>query len=342
MLRTTLLLCLLLVPAIPVTGLTRNEITTLDERQRLVIGVHIADMGAPLATQLGLEQQQGILITHVVPGLPADRAGVQQYDVITAVQGEPVTSRSSLAKALNRAKAGDVVPLTLLRQARAMELGVEVIADPDEQPDEQSEAVRHAMALALLKQATLVKPTQDAAAIAADEARRLLEAGEAEKAQHYLALQARAELVGANLRVFQESLARSRSRQNQALEHLHAEADTISDRLHRHLKELLGRHQSISDEEVVQTETSMQKAAQAFHDAIASVHDHLKAREMQIIERGNSLPDVVVGREDWRPGRWASARTHADTDVEDRLKSIDDRLARIEKALEEMRERRTD
>ncbi len=55
------------------------------------IGIELAPLTPPLARQLGLEQgTKGVLVGDVVPGSPADKAGLKQGDVITSFAGEKV------------------------------------------------------------------------------------------------------------------------------------------------------------------------------------------------------------------------------------------------------------
>jgi len=60
------------------------------------IGIALAPLTAPLARQLGLDEDtKGVLVGDVVPGSPADKAGLKQGDVITSFAGEKVQDRSS-------------------------------------------------------------------------------------------------------------------------------------------------------------------------------------------------------------------------------------------------------
>jgi len=60
------------------------------------IGIALAPLTPALARQLGLDDgTKGILVGDVVPGSPADKAGLKQGDVITSFAGEKVQDRSS-------------------------------------------------------------------------------------------------------------------------------------------------------------------------------------------------------------------------------------------------------
>ncbi|MBO0687555.1 MAG: trypsin-like peptidase domain-containing protein, partial [Candidatus Dormibacteraeota bacterium] len=60
------------------------------------MGVSIRDLDPTQAAQLGLNVSSGALVLQVVPGSPADQAGIQQNSVITRIDGSSVTDVKSL------------------------------------------------------------------------------------------------------------------------------------------------------------------------------------------------------------------------------------------------------
>lgn len=73
------------------------------------LGVQVADLSARTASKVGLQITLGALVVDVVPGTPADQAGIPRYAAIVAIGGQPVSSASSLGSALFGRKPGDVV-----------------------------------------------------------------------------------------------------------------------------------------------------------------------------------------------------------------------------------------
>lgn len=61
------------------------------------------------------ETPEGALIKDVEKGSPADKAGLQQNDIVTMVNNRKITSGDGLAKAVNNAEPGDVLTLTIYR-----------------------------------------------------------------------------------------------------------------------------------------------------------------------------------------------------------------------------------
>jgi serine protease Do len=60
------------------------------------IGIKLQRLDAPLARQLGVDPEtKGVVVGDIVPGSPADKAGLKQADVITSFGGEKVHDLSS-------------------------------------------------------------------------------------------------------------------------------------------------------------------------------------------------------------------------------------------------------
>jgi S1-C subfamily serine protease len=86
---------------------------------RAYLGGSFTDAQQQAASQFGFgfggQPIAGAIVQNVVPGGPLDRAGVQQGDVITAANGQPITSESDLLVALAHAKPGATMTLTINR-----------------------------------------------------------------------------------------------------------------------------------------------------------------------------------------------------------------------------------
>jgi serine protease Do len=58
--------------------------------RRASIGIAVEALTPSLAAQLGVSLTSGFLVSGVVPGAPADAAGLRRGDVVTAIDGKPV------------------------------------------------------------------------------------------------------------------------------------------------------------------------------------------------------------------------------------------------------------
>ena len=109
------------------------------------LGVFVMNMTSELATAMNLPANQpGVLVVSVQQGSPADRAGLrgsfrsttiagQQVmiggDVITAINGQPVTTIQDLQTGLLQAGFGSTVKLSILRDGQQQQLSVQLAAN---------------------------------------------------------------------------------------------------------------------------------------------------------------------------------------------------------------------
>jgi S1-C subfamily serine protease len=80
------------------------------------LGVTTQDVSPSLALQFGLPVQSGALVLDVVPGGPADKAGIRQEDVIVGLDGKGVTDSSALRELILSHRPGDRVPVSVVAQ----------------------------------------------------------------------------------------------------------------------------------------------------------------------------------------------------------------------------------
>jgi S1-C subfamily serine protease len=81
------------------------------------LGVQVRSLTQAQATQLGLSVSSGALIVGVQSGSPAEKAGLPQDAVITAVGSTPVTDSASLGPALHLYQPGQKAPITYVDQS---------------------------------------------------------------------------------------------------------------------------------------------------------------------------------------------------------------------------------
>ncbi|MCK4871232.1 MAG: PDZ domain-containing protein [Phycisphaerales bacterium] len=103
------------------------------EPPRVMVGVIMDDEIDPaLASQLRLDPKAAFIINIVHEGSPADKAGLQVYDIVTAVQGASPASTGLLSKTLKGMDPGDALTLKLIRSGEPTVAVVMLEAwDPD-------------------------------------------------------------------------------------------------------------------------------------------------------------------------------------------------------------------
>ena len=86
------------------------------------LGVHIQPVTGDIAASLGLEGAEGAIIARVQPESPAAEAGLEQGDVITAVNQAPIEDTRSLSQTIAAIDAGTSATLTVWRDGEVVEL----------------------------------------------------------------------------------------------------------------------------------------------------------------------------------------------------------------------------
>lgn len=118
--------------AIPIdvaTPLMRQSLAG-EELRRPWIGVFYQAVDPALAAAQNLPVEYGALIANssganpIFEGSPAERAGLQEGDVIVAVNGEPITQQSDLSTLILPHSPGDTVTLRILRENSTSEIQV--------------------------------------------------------------------------------------------------------------------------------------------------------------------------------------------------------------------------
>ncbi len=100
--------------------------------KRGYIGVSLQPLEDDIAEAMGIPKHQGELIRGVTPGGPAAKAGVQQGDVIVAVNGQPVTPDQTLAYLVAQQAVGSRVPMTIIRNGQRVNVTVQIAERPSE------------------------------------------------------------------------------------------------------------------------------------------------------------------------------------------------------------------
>jgi serine protease Do len=96
------------------------------------LGVTIQDVPADLAEYLGIKDGKGVLVSDVIKGDPADKAGIKARDIITHINGEKVESSRSLLKIVAGIGVGDIAEIKVLRDGREKTFKVEIAKRMDE------------------------------------------------------------------------------------------------------------------------------------------------------------------------------------------------------------------
>ena len=102
------------------------QLKTSGEVTRGWLGVTIQDLKGDLADYYGVKDKNGVLVASVVPGDPADQAGIQPKDIITEVDGKKVTTSRDLTNLAAKLGVGDTSKVTIWRDGRQKTLDLKV------------------------------------------------------------------------------------------------------------------------------------------------------------------------------------------------------------------------
>lgn len=103
------------------------------------IGISFQPVTDEIAESLGMEKGRGALVTSVVEGGPADKAGIKPDDIIIEFEGKTIKTRNDLPIWVANTKIGTKAKLVVLRKGKRKKLTlvVDELTDPvaDEEGD---------------------------------------------------------------------------------------------------------------------------------------------------------------------------------------------------------------
>jgi serine protease Do/serine protease DegQ len=111
-----------------------NQLIKYGEVRRGVLGVNIQTLTPDIAQSMDLGNVQGALVSQVVDGSAAEKAGIKAGDVITAINGRPVKDASALRNSIGLLRIGDRVDVALLRDGKPRRVTA-VVSERDAQAE---------------------------------------------------------------------------------------------------------------------------------------------------------------------------------------------------------------
>jgi serine protease Do len=106
--------------AIPV-NMAKDVIKQLKEQGEVTrgwLGVGIQDINDEMADYYGIKDKEGVLVSKVFPGDPADEAGIKTKDIITEVNGQKIKSSHELTRIIADFHVGEKVKIKVLRDGK--------------------------------------------------------------------------------------------------------------------------------------------------------------------------------------------------------------------------------
>jgi len=94
------------------------------------VGIGVQDLTPELARSLSLGTVRGALVTDVIGGAPADKAGLQPGDVLLSVNDQAIDGQATALRIISTLKPGDPATLKLQRGKNEIALKVPVAPRP--------------------------------------------------------------------------------------------------------------------------------------------------------------------------------------------------------------------
>lgn len=114
--------------AIP-SNMAKDVMSQLVEKGRVVrgwLGIGIQQLTPELAAKFGVKETEGVLVSEVFEGHPAQKAGIIPGDIISKVEGRIVDTPAALARAIAGFSPGKKVEIEVVRDGKRKVISVEI------------------------------------------------------------------------------------------------------------------------------------------------------------------------------------------------------------------------
>mgnify|MGYP002630084800 CR=1 FL=1 len=120
--------------AIPIDHAKRivDELIRFGKVRRGWLGVSVQEMDDQLSRHFQLDRKKGVLVVRVAKKSPAEVAGLKRSDIIVAVEGHEVISKSDFRGRMTSFTVDDKIQFSILRDEKSLELTVRVISIPEQ------------------------------------------------------------------------------------------------------------------------------------------------------------------------------------------------------------------
>lgn len=99
--------------------------------ERGFVGLNLVDVNEENADELDMSESRGAMVLEVVPGSPADKAGLQPYDLVVSFDGVTIKTSNDLIKAVKSTPIGKKVSVGLMRNTKSKTVTLEVVSAKD-------------------------------------------------------------------------------------------------------------------------------------------------------------------------------------------------------------------
>ena len=125
------------IPSNMVKNLT-SQMVEYGQVKRGELGIMGTELNSELAKAMKVDAQRGAFVSQVMPNSSAAKAGIKAGDVITTLNGKPVSSFAALRAEVGSMPVGSKVSLGLLREGKPVNVTLELQQSSQSQVDSSS------------------------------------------------------------------------------------------------------------------------------------------------------------------------------------------------------------
>ncbi len=103
------------------------------------LGVTIQSITPDLAKEFGLKNGKGAVVSEIMKGGPAEKAGLKRGDIILEVNGKTINDAESLRNAVAQSEVGSHIKIKIVREGQPLSLTAKVSELPKDMPEASME-----------------------------------------------------------------------------------------------------------------------------------------------------------------------------------------------------------
>ncbi|MBN1397408.1 MAG: trypsin-like peptidase domain-containing protein [Bacteroidetes bacterium] len=96
----------------------------------ITAGFDVQPVDARIAQYFGLSKPQGVIVSDIHPGGPAESAGLKVGDIIMEVNGEKVNADSDILAVMIELSPGDILKFKVYRERKIIDINLKLAATP--------------------------------------------------------------------------------------------------------------------------------------------------------------------------------------------------------------------